>query len=109
MSNRVFALCPPIRVALVGVVSAILCIGGATAQPALQSERGTLLRGTTYEIRMPSSWNKVLISDLDFAQTPDAPRYTAMLRAGYAVAGTRAVLTDRPTTIPHARSTTLST
>jgi pimeloyl-ACP methyl ester carboxylesterase len=44
----------------------------------------------------------VLISDLDFAQTPDAPRYAAMLKAGYAVAGT-ARRADRPTNYDPAR------
>lgn len=80
----------------------LLTAGGALAQSAAQAERGALPRGTTYEIRMPTPWNGVLISDLDFAQTPDAPRYDAMLKAGYAVAGT-ARRADRPTNYDPAR------
>jgi len=66
------------------------------------SERGVLPRGTTYAIRMPARWNRVLISDLDFAQAPDAPRYVAMLEAGYAISGT-ARRADRPTHYDPAR------
>ena len=51
---------------------------------------------------MPARWNGVLISDLDFAQTPDAPRYVAMLEAGYAVSGA-ARRADRPTHYDPAR------
>ena len=66
----------------------LLAAGAALAQTPPQAERGTLPRGTSYEIRMPTPWNGVLISDLDFAQTPDAPRYQYLLKAGYAVSGT---------------------
>jgi pimeloyl-ACP methyl ester carboxylesterase len=52
------------------------------------AERGTLPRGTTYEMRKPNAWNGVLIDDLDFAATPDAPRYLWLLNHGYAVSGT---------------------
>ena len=80
----------------------LLAAGAALAQTPPQAERGTLPRGTTYEIRMPTPWNGVLISDLDFAQTPDAPRYQYLLKAGYAVSGT-ARRADRPTQYDPAR------
>lgn len=84
-------------------LAALLLLTGAVgAQTTSRSERGTLPRGTTYEIRMPTSWNGVLVSDLDFAQTPDAPRYQALLKAGYAVSGT-ARRADRPTQYDPAR------
>ena len=102
MCHRAPAFRVPLRFAFSGVAGAILCVSGATGQPAAQSERGTLARGTTYEIRMPASWNGVLITDLDFAQTPDAARYKAMLQAGYAVAGT-ARRADRPSHYDPAR------
>jgi hypothetical protein len=60
------------------------------------------VRGTTYEIRRPTDWNGILIGDLDFAQSPDAPRFLWMLRAGYALAGT-ARRPDRPTNYDPAR------
>ena len=52
------------------------------------SERGTLPRGTTYEIRFPDPWNGVLINDLDFAQSPNSGRYLNWLSRGYAISGT---------------------
>jgi len=52
------------------------------------AERGVLPRGTTYEMRKPNNWNGVLIDDLDFAATPDAPRYLWLVNHGYALTGT---------------------
>ncbi len=79
------------------VVSSMLVLANyAVAQTNWVSERAVLPRGTTYEMRKPNDWNGTLISDLDFAQTPDAPRYLWLLNHGYAVSGT-ARRTDRPT------------
>ena len=60
----------------------------AQGQSPWIAERGLLPRGTTYEMRKPNQWNGTLINDLDFAQTPDAPRYLWLLNHGYAVSGT---------------------
>jgi pimeloyl-ACP methyl ester carboxylesterase len=60
---------------------------GAAAQ-AYSDERGTLPRGTVYQIRVPTAWNGTLINDLDFAQNPNAGRYLHWLARGYAVSGT---------------------
>src|SRR5262245_63039208 len=78
---------------LAAVIVAMLGFAGlpasAAAQGAFSDERGTLpIRGTTYQIRVPTTWNGTLINDLDFAQTPDAPRYLYWLNHGYAVSGT---------------------
>lgn len=81
---------------------AVVSLLALQAHGQTSAERGTLPRGTTYEIRMPANWNGVLISDLDFAQTPDAPRYQYLIKAGYAVSGT-ARRADRPTQYDPAR------
>ena len=77
---------------LAALIAAIVGFAGsptsATAQGAFSDESGTLPRGTTYQIRVPTVWNGTLINDLDFAQTPDAPRYLHWLGRGYAVSGT---------------------
>jgi len=68
----------------------------AAQAPNWVAERGVLPRGTTYEMRKPNAWNGVLINDLDFAASPDAPRYLWLVNNGYAVTGT-ARRADRPT------------
>lgn len=70
--------------------------------PAWVAERAALPRGTTYEIRKPNTWNGVLVNDLDFAASPDAPRYLWLVNHGYAVAGT-ARRADRTTNYDPAR------
>jgi pimeloyl-ACP methyl ester carboxylesterase len=72
------------------VVSAVGLGGSPTRADAqaFSDERGTLPRGTIYQIRVPTAWNGTLINDLDFAQTPDAGRYLHWLSRGYAVSGT---------------------
>lgn len=58
---------------------------------AFTEENGTLPDGTGYLIRVPEKWNGTLIRDLDFASgvaNKNAPRYDAMLKDGYAIAGT---------------------
>lgn len=89
--------------AAISVASTFGCVGSAAAQsPNWVAERAALPRGTTYEIRKPNNWNGTLISDLDFAQTPDAARYLWLLNHGYAVSGT-ARRADRPTAYDPAR------
>jgi len=76
------------------VAALVAAAGGLTGLPssadaqAFSDERGTLPRGTVYQIRVPTVWNGTLINDLDFAQTPDAGRYLHWLSRGYAVSGT---------------------
>jgi len=62
--------------------------GVVHAQANWVAERAVLPRGTTYEMRKPNEWNGTLISDLDFAQSPDAARYLWLLNHGYAISGT---------------------
>ncbi len=69
------------------IVAMALNTGAAQAQNWVV-EKGVLPRGTTYEMRKPNNWNGVLIDDLDFAGSPDVPRYLVLLNNGYAVAGT---------------------
>jgi len=68
--------------------STALMPADAHAQSNWVAEKGTLPRGTNYEMRKPNNWNGVLIDDLDFAGSPDAPRYLWLVNNGYAVAGT---------------------
>jgi len=86
-------------IARVRAVKALFALAAATAlavvptvteaqSPNWTAERGVLPRGTTYEMRKPNNWNGVLIDDLDFAASPDAPRYLWLVNAGYAVVGT---------------------
>lgn len=74
-------------VALFAATSLVPSDAAAQSAPWV-AERAVLPRGTTYEMRKPNAWNGVLIDDLDFAATPDAPRYLWLLNHGYAVAGT---------------------
>jgi len=69
-------------------VAALAAWSTAAQAQTFTDERGTLPRGTTYQIRFPDNWNGVLINDLDFAQSPNAARYLHWLARGYAVSGT---------------------
>jgi hypothetical protein len=64
----------------------------ALAQTPFKEIRGTLPDGTGYMIRVPETWNKTLIRDLDYvsgSRNPErADRFEDMLKKGYAVAGT---------------------
>lgn len=70
------------------VVSLAAALPSIAQAQTFTDERGTLPRGTTYQIRFPDNWNGVLINDLDFAQNPNAGRYLNWLSRGYAVSGT---------------------
>lgn len=76
------------RAATVVMVATLALSGTAAAQVTWESERAILPCGTTYEMRKPSNWNGTLISDLDFAQSPDAARFLWLLNNGYAISGT---------------------
>ena len=60
------------------------------AQANFKQEAGTLPDGTSYRMRVPPNWNRVLISDLDFAnaRAADNERNMYLLERGYAVSGT---------------------
>lgn len=58
------------------------------AQSNWVADRGVLPRGTTYEIRKPNNWNGTLISNLDFAASPDDATNLWLLERGYALSGT---------------------
>jgi pimeloyl-ACP methyl ester carboxylesterase len=75
--------------ALVVWVAAFAGFPSTIQAQTFSDERGTLPRGTTYQIRFPDNWNGVLISDLDFAASPNAGRYLHWLSRGYAVSGTQ--------------------
>ena len=60
----------------------------AAAQAAFAEEGGELPDGTVYLIRVPSNWNGTLIRDLDYASRSNNPRWSTLLEAGYALAGT---------------------
>lgn len=77
-----------LALAITFATGAILMPTDAQAQANWTTEKGTLPRGTNYEMRKPNNWNGVLIDDLDFAGSPDAPRYLWLVNNGYAVAGT---------------------
>ena len=70
------------------IAATITAAPPALAQATWEAERAVLPRGTTYEMRKPANWNGTLISDLDFAQGPDAARYLWLLNQGYAISGT---------------------
>jgi len=63
-------------------------VDGAHAQSDWVAERGTLPRGTTYELRKPNNWNGTLISNLGFAASPDNATNVWLLQHGYALSGT---------------------
>src|SRR5689334_3077483 len=79
-----------------GAVLIVLCAAQSAtfAQGKFQEEAGTLPDGTPYRMRLPSTWNKVLISDLDYAGsvqgklTADNERNSFLLERGYAISGT---------------------
>lgn len=73
----------------------------AQAQAAFVEQSGSL-NGTPWRIRVPPSWNGVLISDLDYAGNADAERNMYFLSKGYAVSGT-ARRADRTTNYDPAR------
>jgi pimeloyl-ACP methyl ester carboxylesterase len=75
---------------LAALVGVIVSPDKATAQ-GFTEERGTLLNGTPYLIRVPdplSNWNRVLISDLDFIAASNGARSLYWLGQGYALSGT---------------------
>lgn len=59
----------------------------AQAQTSFTEQSGSL-NGTPWRLRVPSNWNGVLISDLDYAGNANAERYMFWLGKGYAVSGT---------------------
>lgn len=46
------------------------------------------IRGTKYLIRVPKNWNGTLLSDLDYRNAADSPRYLYLLEQGFALSGT---------------------
>jgi pimeloyl-ACP methyl ester carboxylesterase len=60
------------------------------AQASFKEEAGTLPDGTAYRMRVPPNWNRVLISDLDYAnaRVADNERNMYLLERGYAMSGT---------------------
>lgn len=75
--------------AVIGCVAATAVV--TYAQAPVTVDRGVLPRGTVWEIRMPTNWNGVLISDLDAATPPTAALQAlipALVSRGFAVSGT---------------------
>lgn len=77
------------------LAAALLCTvlsaswyASAVAQGKPGEAGGTLPDGTEYLMKVPANWNGTLIRDLDYASGAGAPRWSALLERGYAVAGT---------------------
>jgi pimeloyl-ACP methyl ester carboxylesterase len=79
----------PMSLLILTLIAALGWAAPGSAEQPWVSERGTLPRGTSYEMRKPNNWNGTLISDLDFAAQPDGPTYLWLLNHGYALSGTQ--------------------
>ncbi len=72
--------------------------GSADSQVQYRELRDSIpIRGTQFLIRIPDNWNGTLISDLDYRQAADSPRYIYLLEQGFALSGT----TRRPERFTH--------
>lgn len=70
---------------------AVALTASVAAQVAVEFEEigGTLRDGTVYLIRVPKSWNKTVINDLDYANNPDTDTRMYWLKQSYATSGTQ--------------------
>lgn len=84
--------------AATALVASVLTTASASpaagAAPRFTEASGTLPDGTEYLIRVPQHWNGTVISDLDFAVSPNEQSfnhdwYEHLLAKGYAASGTR--------------------
>jgi pimeloyl-ACP methyl ester carboxylesterase len=85
-TNRCLWIVAGVIVLLLGLPAFSDKAGG---QVKFTEEAGALPDGMMYLIRVPVTWNRTLIRDLDYAASPDSPRSVYLLEKGYALAGTR--------------------